>query len=419
VNGATRTLAALVAGLLLGAAAQAWGAPAVVAAAKALAPIGALWLAALKMTLVPLIFCLVASGVASRTAKASGGRLVGLAFALFAGLLVLAVACGAVTTNAILAVWPTAPQAFAGIAAPPDAAAASATPHIPSIVEQVLALVPTNPVAAAAEGAMGPLVIFALIFGLALGRGRPERRAAVETVLDGIADAMMQVVDWALKFAPAGVFILALELALTSGVKAAGVLGQALTVSTAALIVGIALSYLVARIGGGVPLGRFARAAMGPQAVAAGTTSSMASLPAMIEAAERRLDCPPEIAGAVLPLAVSTFRFGNVALIVSMGIFVATAAGHPPGLAQIAIGGAVCILTNIGVPGVPAIAVIYAASAPAWQALGAPLELFPLMLPIAAPQDIFTTVCNVSHDVAAGTVMQRWLGREAGVAVEA
>jgi Na+/H+-dicarboxylate symporter len=140
----------------------------------------------------------------------------------------------------------------------------------------------------------------------------------------------------------------------------------------------------------------------------------MASLPAMIEAAERRLDCPPEVAGAVLPLAVSTFRFGNVSLVMATATFVATATGHPPGLAQFALGGAVVILTNIGVPGLPAAAVMYAASAPGWVAMGAPLELFPLMLAISSgPQDIFTTVCNVSHDLAAGTVLQRWLGRPA------
>jgi Na+/H+-dicarboxylate symporter len=381
----------------------------VVAAGRALAPLGALWLSFLKMTLVPLIFCLVASGIASRTAKEAGGRLVALAFTVFAGLLILSVVNAAVVTHAVLAVWPVAPNAFAGLAPPPAAA-----PQIPTIVEQILGMIPTNPVAAAAEGAMGPLVIFALILGLALGRIAPERRLAVEAVLDGVADAMMQIVDWTLKLAPAGVFILALEMALQGGVQSAGVMGQALLVCAAGPAVGILLSYPVARALGGVGLARFARAAIGPQVVAAGTTSSMASLPAMIEAAERRLDCPPEVAGAVLPLAVSTFRFGNVSLITGNAIFVAVASGHPPGLAQIAIGGAVCILTNIGVPGLPAAAVMYAASAPTWLAMGAPVELLPLMLAISSgPLDVLTTVGNVSHDLAAGTVLQKWLGREA------
>jgi proton glutamate symport protein len=412
VSGATRTLAALLAGLLLGAAAQAWGTPGMVAAGRALAPIGTLWLAVLKMTLVPLIFCLVASGIASRTARDAGGRLVGLAFAVFAGLLVLSVINGAVVSQLILAVWPVAPGGFAGLAPP-----VTAPPQVPTIVEQIIGMIPTNPVAAAAQGAMGPLVIFALFFGLALGRIAVARRTAVEAVLDGVADAMMQVVDWTLKLAPAGVFVLALEMALTGGVQSAGVLGQVLVVGTAGPAMGIVLSYLVARGLGGVGLLRFARAAIGPQVVAAGTTSSMASLPAMIEAAERRLDCPPEVAGAVLPLAVSTFRFGNVSLVMSTGIFVAIAAGHHPTLGQIAVGGAVAILTNIGIPGLPAAAVFYAAAAPAWVALGAPLEFFPLILALSSgPQDIVTTVCNISHDLAAGTVLQRWLTPRSAIA---
>ena len=409
MSGATRTLAALLAGLLAGLAAQAWGSPEVVAAAKALTPVGTLWLAVLKMTLVPLIFCLVASGIANRTADHAGGRMVGVAFAVFGGLLVLSAINGAVVARLMLAIWPVAPGAFAGMAPP-----VLATPQVPTIVEQIIGMIPTNPVAAAAEGAMGPLVIFALIFGLALGRGTVERRKAVEAVLDGVSDAMMQVVDWTLKLAPVGVFVLAVEMALTGGVQSAGVLGQALVVGTSGPAVGILLSYLVARLVGGVGLFRFARAAIGPQVVAAGTTSSMASLPAMIEAAERRLDSPPELAGAVLPLAVSTFRFGNVSLVMSGGIFVAMAAGHPPGLGQIALAGAVAILTNIGVPGLPAAAVFYAAAAPAWVILGAPLELFPFLLAISSgPQDIVTTVCNVSHDLAASTVLQRWLGASA------
>ena len=194
---------------------------------------------------MPLIFCLVTSGIASRTAKEAGGRLVGLAFVVFAGLLILSALNATVVTRAVLAFWPVAPNAFAGLAPSP-----AAGPQIPTIVEQILGMIPTNPVAAAAEGAMGPLVVFALFLGLALGRVAPERRIAVEMVLDGVADAMMQIVDWTLKLAPAGVFILALEMALQGGVQSAGVLGQALVVCCAGPAVGILLSYPVARISG-------------------------------------------------------------------------------------------------------------------------------------------------------------------------
>jgi Na+/H+-dicarboxylate symporter len=217
-------------------------------------------------------------------------------------------------------------------------------------------------------------------------------------------------VTWVLAIAPVGVFVLALNIALNTGLQTAGVLFQAMLVMVLAPTAGIAFAYLVARIGGGVSFVRFARAAIGPQAVAAGTTSSMATLPALIEAAEKKLDVPPALAGSVLPLAVSTFRFGNVLIVMCLAIFAAHAVGHDPTLVELTAAGVAAILTNIGIPGLPAIAVLYAADAPAFQAMGAPLELLPLLIAISAPSDIMDTVCNVTADLAATTVVQRWLG---------
>jgi Na+/H+-dicarboxylate symporter len=220
---------------------------------------------------------------------------------------------------------------------------------------------------------------------------------------------MMVIVEWVLVATPAGVFILALGVALNTGLEAAGVLFQGMVMVTLAPAVGIALSYLLARFAGGVGFAQFGRAALGPQAVAAGTTSSMATLPAMIEAAETGLACPPTIAGAVLPLAVSTFRCGNVFLISATALFAAHAAGLHPSLGQIAVMGLVVVLTNFGVVGLPAAAVLYAAEAPAFQAIGAPLEVLPLMIAVSAIPDIVDTVCNVTADLAVTTVVRRWM----------
>lgn len=408
MNSATRTFLALVAGIALGAAVRAFGTPELVAAGKLTAPIGALWLAALKMTLVPLIFSLIVSGVSSWSgAHGGGGRLIGRTLALFAGLLVIAAVIGTVATTLILQVWPVRSGALEALAQRP---ASGPPPEVPGIVDQIVGMIPTNPIGAAADGAMAPLVIFALLFAIALGRGVAERRDAFLLAIQAVGDAMMQIVGWVLALAPIGVFVLALNIALSTGLETAGVLFQAMLVMTLAPTFGIAFVYFVARIGGGVSFVRFARAAIGPQAVAAGTTSSMATLPALIEAAERKLDMPPALAGSVLPLAVSTFRFGNVLIVMSLAIFASYAVGHQPTLVELAAAGVAAILTNIGIPGLPAIAVLYAADAPAFQAMGAPLELLPLLIAVSAPSDIMDTVCNVTADLAAATVVQRWFG---------
>ena len=412
LNSGTRTLIALIGGLAAGAAVKASHAPALVDAARMLAPVGGLWLSALKMTLVPLVFTLVVSGVSSWSSLGQGGRMVGATIGLFAGLLATSATAGAVLMSLMLRLWPTPPGALNVL----THGAAQVHVAVPSIMDQITGMIPSNPVAAAAESAMTPLVVFALIFGLALTQIEAGRRTAIHAVLQGVGEVMMVIVEWVLKLAPLGVFVLALGVALNTGLQAAGVLAQAVVMTSAMPAAGIGLCYLIARFAGGVGFGRFAKAAVGPQSVAAGTTSSMATLPAMIEAAETGLDCPPSIAGAVLPLAVSTFRFGNVILITGTAIFAANAAGLHPGFGQIAVAGFVVILTNIGVVGLPAAAVLYAAEAPAFQAIGAPLELLPLFIALAAIPDILDTVCNVTGDLAVTTVVRRLTNGRIGAA---
>ena len=407
VTGATRTLIGLLLGLAIGALLKALDNSVLIDAARQLAPLGVLWLTALRMTLVPLVFSMVVLGVSAWT---GAGRIVGQAFAVFAALLVLAAATGAGFGSLVLRLWPVAP----GVLIP--LAAAGPPPATPPIVDQLAALMPVNPVAAAAEGAGAPLVMFALLFGLALARIAQDRRLALSMSLQAVADTMMVIVGAVLRLAPVGVFVLGLGVALNTGLKAAGVLGQALAFGIMLPILGIGICYLVARFAGGVGFARFARAALGPQVMAAGTTSSLATLPAMIEAAETKLDCPPALAGAVLPLAVSTFRFGNVVMVSSMMMFAAAAAGVHPSLGQILIGCVVVILTNLGVAGLPAAAMLYAADAPAFLAVGAPLDILPLLIAIAAIPDIFDTMCNVTGDLAATTVVQRWVGASGFVA---
>lgn len=414
MNSGTRALIGLAVGLIVGAAIKAAHVGALTTLAGALAPLGTLWLSALRMTLVPLIFALVVSGVGSWSSFGQGGRMVARAGGLFLAVLAFSAAAGAGLMSGMLHLWPAQAGALDALV---RAAPKAAHPVVPSIVEQLIGIIPTNPVASAAEGAMTPLVVFALVFGLALTRIDPARRDAVHAVVQGIGEAMMTIVEWVLVVTPVGVFVLALGVALNTGLDAAGVLFQGMVMTSMAPAVGISLCYLLARFAGGVDLLTFARAAIGPQAVAAGTTSSMATLPAMIEAAEQGLGCPPALAGAVLPLAVSTFRVGNVFLISATAVFAAHAAGLNPTIGQVAVTGLVIVVTNFGVVGLPAAAVLYAAEAPAFQAIGAPLELLPLLIAVSAIPDIVDTVCNVTADLAVTTVVRRLtLGPAVGAA---
>ncbi len=140
----------------------------------------------------------------------------------------------------------------------------------------------------------------------------------------------MRIVHGVLWFAPLGIFVLALGIGSEAGIAAAAVLGQAVVVCVIVTIGGIGLAYGFAGMAG-VDLKRFAAAAIGPQATAAGTCSSMATLPAMIEAAETWMDISPALAGTILPLTASTFRFGTAISGGVVCVFASAVAGiHPP-----------------------------------------------------------------------------------------
>lgn len=394
-------LAALLAGIGGGLLLRLWGGPGALALTDALKPLGQLWVQSLQMTLVPLVFAMVASGIASAVAAGTGARLIGGAMLLFVALLVVAVALGGVTTAAIVSLWPLPAHALAGL---PDIMAAS-SPPLPSIGDQLLAIVPVNPVAAAAAGQMMPLVVFAIVFGFAATRLPWREGGGVVGLLDDIAKIMLVIVEWVLWFAPAGIFLLALGAAQHAGLGMASVLAHYVTIAIAVPLIAMAGCYVVVAIARPIGLRRFAEGVLAPQAMAAGTCSSMATLPAMIEAAIMRLGIPEPIAGTLLPLAATSFRFASTASTMAEVVLAAYVAGIHPGGAQFVLAGAVTVLATMGSAGLPAAAVIYATDAPGFQVLGAPLGLIPFYIAAAAVPDIFLTAGNVTADLTVTTLL--------------
>lgn len=370
--------------------------------ADVLAPIGTLWLNALRMTLVPLVFCLMTTGVASVANAAGGGRLIAVTIGAFLALLLLAAVAGALAGVGLAALWPLHPVGAALTAAGVKAAAA---PPI-DIVSQIVALIPLNPVAAAAEAAMTPLIVFAAILGAAVTRLPEVRRRLLVDVLKAAGDAMLVIVDWVLRAAPVGIFVLALGAVAKAGLDMATGLLQYVLMLTAVLGVGLLTTLAIGMMSGVGPM-RFLRAAAGPLALAASTQSSMACLPALVKAAEQDLALPPAAASTILPLATTVFRFGNVFGVVAGGLFGAHLFGVYPSTAQIALATGLAVLTNIGVMGLPGAAVLLAAYGPVFLALGTPMEALTLIIAVFTLPDIVDTSANVTGQLAATALITR------------
>jgi Na+/H+-dicarboxylate symporter len=391
-----RILAGLVAGLLIGIALAGSEAEAPMLAVAR--PVGKLWIDALTMTVVPLVFSLLVTGIAG-AASSAGGLLARRAIAWFAGLLIAACLFSAAATTLALHAWPV-PEAAGALrtAAPP--------PQIAPAGAFLDNLIPTNVIAAAADTAMVPLVLFALLFGFAIARIDAPLRAPVRALFAGTAQVMLVIVNWVLLLAPLGIFALAIGVGVAAGVGAAGVLLHYMLIVIASCLLALLLAWVAAALAGGLSPGRFALAALPPQLVAISTQSSLASLPAMVAAAAP-MGVPGTAAGVLLPMAVSLFRLASAAANVTVAVWLADVHGVALAPADLAIGALVAAAVSVAAVGLPAQVSFFGVVGPVCIAMGVPITLLPLLLAIETIPDMFRTLGNVTGGLAVTRIVGR------------
>lgn len=400
----TRVMLGLALGAVIGLT-LAWSDTALAAKVAALVqPIGRLWLNALQMTVVPLVLALVIIGVTTASDTASSGRTARRALLVFVILLSFGSFFTAIAAPALLSLVPRDPalaQALSG--------SAGATPAIAATgwSDALVAIIPSNAIAAAAASAMLPLVVFALFFGFALTRIEKPRRDLVVDFFQAIADAMIVIVRWVLWAAPVGVFALVLAVCAQSGLSMVSALGVYILLQCV-LYLSVTLMMLpVAIFWGGERIRSFAAAILPAQVVAASTQSSLASLPAMLEIAQRRLGYSPQVTALVLPMAVSLFRINSPVQYVSAAAFIAWAYGIDLSVAQLATGAALAVIISCGAVGLPGQVSYMATNLPVTQAMGLPVAPLGLLLAVDTIPDVFATVGNVTADLAATSVVSR------------
>lgn len=406
VSSSTRILLGLVLGLALGIALASAG-PSWLATAIAIAePIGNLWLDALKMTIVPLVFALLVTGVASTASTASttaAGGLARRALLLFLVVLAGSAVFGELAVKLFLAVWPI-PGAAAEAMRAGVAAGGTVVPPAAPIAEWLAAIVPANPVKAAADGAMLPLVVFALVFGFAITRLARDSAQVLVGFFQALVEAMLVIVGWVIWIAPIGVFALAFVVGARAGVSAAGALAHYLALLVVIQVVLILLIYPATVIAARIPLLRFARAVAPAQAVATSTQSSLASLPAMVDSTQR-LGIAPRVSALVLPMAVSVFRITSPAANLAVVLYSASLFGIDLDLGQYVTGVVIAIVMSFASVGLPGQVSFFTSIVPICAAMGVPVGALPLLLAVETIPDIFRTIGNVTADVAATVVL--------------
>jgi Na+/H+-dicarboxylate symporter len=413
MSATTRVLLGLAAGALCGLALAAWAPAWADRAATVAQPVGHLWLNALQMTVVPLVLALVVVGVNTASDAAASGRVARRTLVAIIVVLALGAAVAALLAPPLLALFPHNPalgEVLSGHAANAPAAA-------PGWASWFEGIVPSNALMAAAQSAMLPLVVFALFLGFALTQLPPARRALLVEFFQAIADAMIVIVRWVLWLAPLGVFALILAVCARAGLGMVRALGVYVLTEILLYLTVTALMLPVAVLWGRERLRRFVVALAPAQAVAASTQSSLASLPAMLESAERRLGYPTQVTALALPMAVSLCRLTSPVQYIVSACFIAWASGIHLGPAQLAAGAALAVVISLGSVGLPGQVTFMATNLPVAQAMGVPLGPLGLMLAVDTLPDVFATLGNVTADLTVASVVARQSRRDAPEAV--
>ena len=367
-----------------------------------LRPVGTLFLNLLKMLVVPLVFSSIAVGACGLGNAGQVGRIGVKAVAFYLVTTALAVTLGLFAAN----LFPVGRGLGYQAEGTPSAPAES-----PGLLDTLLDIVPTNPVAALAEGNMLQIILFAVLLGGALlligEKGRPLRRG-----LESLAEAMYALTGAVMKLAPIAVFALIAPIVASYGREVLpSLLGLAtLVYSACAVHMLVVYSAAVAGLGRLSPL-RFFREALPALLFAFSSASSSATLPFSMEAAER-LGASAPVRSFVLPLGATINMDGTAIYHRICALFIANAYGIPLSLGQQAVVVLTCTLASIGTAGVPGAGVVMLTMV--LESVGLPIEGAALVAGIDRVLDMARTSVNVAGDLACAAVVAASEGRRAG-----
>lgn len=368
---------------------------------------GRLFLATIQMIVIPLVVASVIRGLAASENLEQLKKL-GVRVTLF----FVATTAVAATIGLWIAGLLRPGDSMAGLLTQSEGAAANGTsplpPNILELPDRLLGLLPGNPLDAMVEGEMLQIVIFSIIFGIALVSMAPKQARPMLDLLGSLQEICMTVVRWAMRLAPIAVFGLMAQLSTKIGLSSLLGMGfYVVTVLLGLLLMLVVYLVLLRVIVQESPL-KFLRNSKDVLLLAFSTSSSAAVMPLSIKTAEEHFKVRPSISQFVIPLG-ATINMNGTALYQSVAtLFLAQVYGIDLGLASLALIVAMAVGASIGSPATPGVGIVILSMV--LESVGIPPSGIALIMGVDRILDMSRTAINVTGDLVACALMERWVG---------
>ena len=388
-------------GLAVGLGAAMTGNPVLHAIARESAPLGKLFINAIKMVVIPLVVSVIFASIARLGDTRKLGKIGGLTFLIYCGTLIPAIIIGMCVTSLGLRFAPSLEMPNVEV---------SQIPQLRSITDFVISLVPANPFAAASDGQILPLIVFTALFAAAAGALAKERRERMIDAAEDVSGALIKLVWWILYTAPIGIFGLVAPATALLGwglIQSLAIFILSVFIGLVLLMVFVFLPLLI--VLGKMPPSKFFKGTLGAASIAFSTTSTATAIPVSLEETTQKLGVSESVADLLIPLGASIYRPGSALFQGAAVVFLAHVYDVP--LALGAIGAVIfaTFLVSLTVAPVPSSGVV--TMAPALASVGIPVAGLALILGIDRIPDMMRSCVNVLGQIATAVLVDEREGQ--------
>ena len=372
---------------------------------------GNLFLALIKMVVIPLVLSSIVLGLVSSEDTEFLKRVGMRIFPYFVATTIVAITTGICCSSII------APGKYIDTAViqdimeeDPIAEKSIVTETDIHLADRLIDLIPTNYVKSALDQDMLATVILAMFLGVAMAATRGKTTRPLLELFHAIQEISLKVIEWAMKLAPIAVFGLICAITMRVGFDAlkgmAAYMGTVLLGLLLLLVFYMLMVFLVARMS---PV-RFLSGIREVQLLAFSTSSSAAVMPLSMQTAEQKLNVSPELSRFIIPLGATINMDGTALYQVSAAVFLTQVYGIDLHLLDLIVLAATTVGASIGTPSTPGVGIVVLATI--LQGIGVPPSGIALIIGVDRILDMSRTTVNVTGDLTACVLMNRWLKKD-------